>query len=53
MTIIGGEERLCLCCMEDHMVYEVIDHGMRCEYCYNTDSFLIDPDEYMHGIAYT
>ena len=46
MLFMNRDIKLCLGCMEDHVVYEVIFDGMNCEYCYKTDTLLFDPNEY-------
>ena len=40
MRFLSRESKLCLACMEYHMVYTVSIKGKECEYCFRSDSFL-------------
>ena len=40
MEIIDREEKLCLACMERHIVYKVTVDGKKAEYCHRSDSLL-------------
>ena len=40
MRFLSRESKLCLACMEYHMVYTVAIKGKECEYCFRSDSFL-------------